>query len=122
MARRASETYLEELQKRLAGLSPENVYFRFDEYSDTLFMNLTEEPQPAISVYINAGWLVRVHRDNDEVVGLQIDNALSESNPFSDLARDTLDMLRATEGGGPHIVRQTIDDFSEALPQLICCV
>jgi len=122
MARRQSVDYTDELIERLAATHADGVNFRFDEFSDTLFMNLTPEPQPAISVYINAGWMVRVHRDSDEVVGIQIDNALSETNPFVDLARDTVDMMQSRDSVHPQTVEQAIAHFSEAIPQLICCV
>lgn len=122
MAKRESLAYTDELLFRLTTIPTDHVQFRFDEFSDTLFMNLTPEPQPAISVYINAGWLVRVHRDSDEVVGIQIDNALSDANPFADLARDTVAMLQAGTTVRPQIFEEAIGHFSEAIPQLLCCV
>ena len=121
MARRETVAYADEFLERLARTPIDDIDFRFDEFSDTLYLSLTPDPQPAISVYISAGWMVRVHRDSDEVVGIQIENALSEANPFMDLARDTVEMMRERAVAKPHSIEQTIEHFSEAFPQLVCC-
>ncbi len=121
MARRESVAYADEFLERLARTPADDINFRFDEFSDTLYLSLTSDPQPAISVYINAGWMVRVHRDSDEVVGIQIENALSDANPFMDLAKDTVDLMRERAFATPSSIEQTIEHFSEAIPQLVCC-
>jgi hypothetical protein len=43
--------------------------------------------QPKLSIELNDGWMIRVHRDTDQVIGLHIENVLSRViETYADLA------------------------------------
>jgi len=47
--------------------------------SDTLYVDFLAQPSPGVSVYLQDGWLIRVDRESDQVLGLQIENVLARA-------------------------------------------
>lgn len=85
MAKRELAEYAREVEDILASLTREQMEISFDTRSDTLYLNFNPSASNASNVYVGGGWMVRVDRHTDEVVGIQIENVLShesEQLPF----------------------------------------
>lgn len=113
MARRDAFAYANELIQAMEAIDPVEIEYHYDNLSDTLVMSVLPQPQPGISVELYDGWMIRVHRDTDQVIGLHIENLLSR------VIKDYPDFASAAVGP---LTRQTQldvwDELREVVPQL----
>jgi hypothetical protein len=79
MAERSIAEYAKEIAERLERVDPNSARLSYDSISDTLYVDLEPQPRPGVSVYLQDGWMVRVDRDTDTAIGLQIENVLARA-------------------------------------------
>ena len=129
MANRTVTEYLGELVAIFEQTKPEDMYFMFDLPSDTLYVDFDQSAVNCVNVYVDGGWMVRVNRQTNHVLGLQIENVLAcevERFPF---LYDVV-LLTEPEGFEPSPVERamrkaivqhpadTINQFRDHIPEL----
>ena len=122
MARRPISAYVDELLRAMETVDPLAIEFSFDEFSDTLYVSLMPQPQPGVSMVLQDGWMTRVHRDTDQVIGLQIENMVSRTlNQFPDLSVLISDQLTEQRQDDPGYEDQSVEAltwFKEYVPRI----
>jgi hypothetical protein len=73
------EQYLTELPSLIDRVDPSKVIFSYDHDSDTLMIHLAGRGRPGVSLPVAQGWMVRLDRETDEVIGVQIEGVLARA-------------------------------------------
>lgn len=73
------ERYLTDLSSLIDRLDPSAVVFSYDHDSDTLMVHLTDRGRPGVSVPVAQGWMLRLDRETDELIGIQIEGVLARA-------------------------------------------
>jgi hypothetical protein len=79
MASAKIEPYLTELASLVDRLDPTKVIFSYDHDSDTLVIHLTGRGRPGVSLPVAQGWMLRLDRETDELIGIQIEGVLARA-------------------------------------------
>lgn len=71
--------YLDDLSARLLRIDLQKLVISYDHGSDTLMVHLFGRGIPGVSVPIADGWMLRLNRETDELIGIQIENLLASA-------------------------------------------
>ena len=107
MAKRPVREYLSELAAIFEHLDPEAMDFAFDLLSDTLYVDFDPSAVNSVNVYIDRGWMVRVSRQTDQILGLQIENVLAREAELFPFLYDLV-LLTEPEGFEPSPVEMAM--------------
>jgi len=69
--------YINELLTLTTRIDPGTLVFSYDHDSDTLMVHLYGRGIPGVSVPVADGWMLRLNRETDELIGVQIENLLA---------------------------------------------
>ncbi|HKG24076.1 MAG TPA: hypothetical protein VKB09_00425 [Thermomicrobiales bacterium] len=69
--------YVNELLTLTTRIDPGTLVFSYDHDSDTLMVHLYGRGIPGVSVPVADGWMLRLNRETDELIGVQIENLLA---------------------------------------------
>jgi hypothetical protein len=73
------DQYLTDLSSRIARIDPSTVVFSYDFDSDTLMIHLAGRGRPGVSLPVAQGWMLRLDRETDELIGVQIEGVLARA-------------------------------------------
>ena len=122
MVRRPVKAYVNELLQAIETIDPMEIEYSFDEFSDTFYVSVLPQPQPGVSMVLHDGWMIRVHCDTDQVIGLQIENMVSRTlNQFPELSVLMSDQLTEHRLDDPVYVDQSVEAltrFKEYVPRI----
>ena len=71
--------YVNDLVSLLPRLDPRELVISYDHDSDTLMVHLYGRGIPGVSVPVADGWMLRLNRETDELIGIQIENLLANA-------------------------------------------
>jgi hypothetical protein len=77
MERAKIEQYLTELSLLIDRIDQSKVIFSYDYDSDTLMVHLYGRGRPGVSLPVAQGWMLRLDRETDEVIGVQVEGVLA---------------------------------------------
>jgi hypothetical protein len=73
------EQYRRELSSLIDRVDPNKVVFGCDHDSDTLMIHFSSRGRPGVSLPVAQGWMLRLDRQTDELIGIQIAGMLARA-------------------------------------------
>jgi hypothetical protein len=122
MARRSAEDYVTDLLAAMEAIDPVDIDYQYDAWSDTLYLSVLTPPQPGVSIVLHDGWMIRVHRDTDQVIGLQIENfeshTVQEHPEFANILKSPLVTVNSHDPAFERDAIEAINHVRKYVPRI----